>query len=133
MRVLLNLARESKTKKEKNKKKKQKKRFGRPARIHLGAARSCISSDQARIADLSFIVAKHVGKFTGQNEMEAPHRELQRKIQSLEPPRKSGNSTTPRDGKWPTTQNAAPFVFPSGARLSRRLVLSTTAHFHLQR
>ena len=44
----------------------------------------------------------------------------------------SGISTMPQDGKWLTTPNAAHLLIPSNSRLSRRLVLSTTAHFHLK-
>ena len=53
-------------------------------------------------------------------------------ITSLEVPQISGISTTLRDGNWPTTHNAALFLIRSDSRLSCWLVLSTTAHFHLE-
>ena len=43
----------------------------------------------------------------------------------------SGISTMPQDGKWPTIHNAAHSLIQSDFRLSRWLVLFTTAHFHL--
>ena len=38
-----------------------------------------------------------------------------------------------RNGKWPTTHNAALLLIQSDSWLSRWLVLSITAHFHLER
>ena len=50
-------------------------------------------------------------------------------IISLEALRISGISTTLRDGKWPTTHNAARSLIRSD---SSWLVLFTTTHFHLE-
>ena len=54
-------------------------------------------------------------------------------IISLEALRISGISNTPRDGKWATTHNAAPFRIRNDSRLSRQARVANLAHFHLER
>ena len=45
----------------------------------------------------------------------------------------SGNSPTACAGKWATTHESALRGIPTASRLSRRILLSATAHFHLSR
>ena len=60
---------------------------------------------------------------------EMPAKQNTENITSLEALWISAISTTLRDGKWPTTHNAARSLIRSDSRLSRQLALFTTAHF----
>ena len=101
-----------------------------PARTQLPEAEFPAPS-QPCIANLSATVAKHVWKFSSQFKMELLPKPNTENIPSLKALWISSILTMLQDRKWPTTHNAALFLIRSDFRLSRRLVFSTMAHFHL--
>ena len=85
------------------------------------------------MADLSATVTKHAGKFGTQFKMGFPCKRNTENITSLEAPRILGISTTLRDGKWPTTHDAALFLseviqdFPAGSSCPPRPIFTLSA------